>query len=342
MGNSSAKSSQIIENNIVNKNYLDTLNKTIMNSAVETMINNASSCSSAINLNNSCNISGTKVGGDFNFGGNQNAQAKVNFSCIQENQTSANMATTMISSIVAEMKALNGTEAAAQLNTAAQSSNKTGFLSMPGGSSKSNSSTNVNNNITNETISRVENIFEHNLSNNFTANTVNECIAKTNVSNSQDLSDLIIGGDANIECIQTASVEQVQNCKQLSQSIQNTTQKTFQELGFIVDTKSNTGTSTESTVISDSENVSTGPIEEIGNAIGSLLGALGLAFLAPLLSPICIICLVLIFLVCGFSLFSSMFSGTSKSNEMTNMSSLFSDQSMSMYDGSNGSNIQYV
>ena len=32
-----------------------TLNKNIMNSAVETIINNASSCSSAVDINNSCN-----------------------------------------------------------------------------------------------------------------------------------------------------------------------------------------------------------------------------------------------------------------------------------------------
>ena len=53
MGSSSSKSSQTITNNTVNQNYMDTLNKTIMNSAVETMINNASSCSSAVNINNS-------------------------------------------------------------------------------------------------------------------------------------------------------------------------------------------------------------------------------------------------------------------------------------------------
>jgi len=53
---SKSKSSQTIINNTVNKNYMDTLNKTIMNSAVETIINNANSCSSAVNVNNSCNV----------------------------------------------------------------------------------------------------------------------------------------------------------------------------------------------------------------------------------------------------------------------------------------------
>ena len=71
MGGSNSKTSQTIRNNTVNQNYIDTLNKTIMNSAVETMINNASSCSSAININNSCDLSNTSIGGDFNFKGNK-------------------------------------------------------------------------------------------------------------------------------------------------------------------------------------------------------------------------------------------------------------------------------
>ena len=292
---SSSKSSQKITNNTVNKNYMDTLNETIMNSAVETIINNASSCSSAVNVNNSCDMSNTKIGGDFTFEGNQTAQAKVNFYCIQANETSADMATAMMASMVAEMKALNGTEAAADLNAASQASNKSGFASMPS-SSSSSSDAKIKNNVTNETISNVQNIFEQNLNNNFSVNTVNECIGKTILSNTQDLSNMDIGGSAKIECIQTASVEQVQYCQQLSSAIQKTTQSTVQELGLVVETESDTGTSTESTVDSKSENVATGPIEEAGDAISSILGAFGLAYLGPIIGSVVIVCVVVILL----------------------------------------------
>lgn len=305
MGKSKSKSSQSITNNTVNQNYMDTLNKTIMNSAVETLINNASACSSAINVNNSCDMSNTKIAGDFTFSGNQIAQTKVNFNCIQANETSADMATSMMASMMAEMKALNGTEAASQLNTAVISSNKSGYASMPS-SSSSNSKTDVSNNVTNETINTVKNIFEQNLSNNFSANTVNECIGKTNVSNTQDLSNMDIEGSAKVECIQTASVEQVQNCKQLSSAIQKTTNATLQELGLTVETESNTGTSTESTVTSKSENVATGPIEEAGKAISNIVGAVGSAYLGPLIGSVVIVCVCVILLgILGF--FASQF-----------------------------------
>lgn len=300
MGKSKSKSSQLITNNTVNQNVIDTLNKTIMNSAVETIINNASACSSAVNVNNSCDFSKSKFKGDVNIDTNQTAQAKVNFNCIIETETSADMATAMLSSIVAEMKALNGTDAATNLNTASQASNKSGFASMPSTAS-SDANTNVTNNVTNETISNVKNIFEQNLSNNFTSNTVSECIGKTNVSNSLDLSGSEFDGNVNVNCIQTASVEQVQNCKLLSDSIQKTTQATLQELGLTVETESSTSTATESTVASKSENVATGPIEDMGNAISSIVGAVGLAYMGPIIGSVVIVCVCVILLgVLGF------------------------------------------
>lgn len=304
MGGSSSKSQQTITNNTVNTNYMDTLNKTIMNSAVNTMINNASSCSSAVNLNNSCNMSGTSVGGNFDFSGNQTAKAQVNFNCIQANQTSADMSSSMMASMISEMKALNGTDAAAQLNTASQSSNATGFGSIPIGGASSSSSVNVSNDITNETITTVENIFEQNLSNNFSANTVNECIGKTSVSNTQDLSNMDINGNAIVSCVQTASLEQVQNCKQLSDAISKTTQSTFQELGMKTDSTSETTSATESTVTSTSENVATGPIQEIGTALGNIFG---FGTIGSTISTIsCLICCILIFLLIGYFVFQNM------------------------------------
>lgn len=313
MGGSSSKSSQTINNNTVNQNYMNSLNKTIMNSGVETMINNASSCSSSVNVNNSCDMSGAKIGGDFNFSGNQTAKANVNFNCIQANQTSADMATSMASAMAAEMKALNGTEAAANLNTASQASNTTGFLSTPGGASKSKSKTDVNNNVTNETISNVENVFEQNLNNSFSANTVNECIGKTSVSNSQDLSNIDVGGNANVQCVQTASVEQVQECKQLSEAISATTQKTFQELGLTVATESTTGSTTESTVTSSAENVATSAIQELGTALAGIMDAFGLAFLGPILGPSIILCCCLVFIGLIFFVISQVSGGGSGS-----------------------------
>lgn len=304
MGGSNSTSNQSVSTNIVNKSYMDTLNKTVMESAVSTMINNASTCSSAVNQNNSCDMSGTTVGGDFNFSGNQSNKAKVDFSCIQASTTSTAMATEMGAAMVAEMKSLSGSEAAANLNNAAAASNKNGFGSI-GGGANSTTNTNSNTNVTNDTIAHVENIFQQNLSNSFTANTVNECIGKTTQSNSQNLSNMNIKGNAKVECFQANTLEQVQECKQLNEAINTTTQKVLQELGLKVSTENTTKATTEAKSSATSENVSTGPIQDLGNAVsgiigsvsglvGSVSGLASLAMLGPILGPICSICCCII------------------------------------------------
>lgn len=290
---SKSKSSQTITNNTVNKNFMNTLNKTIMNSAVETMINNANACSSSVDLNNLCNLELGDVANDLIVSGNQSNDAKVQFNCIQANKTSSDMASAMMASMIAEMKSLNGTEAAANLNNAAQASSKTGFVSMPQASSSS-SDTNVTNNITNETINTVQNIFEQNLSNNFSANTVNECTGRSSATNVQTIKAENVGGSVDIDCFQSNTVEQVQNCKQLSDAVSKTTQATFQELGLAVETESDTKITTESEISSMAKTIGTGPIEEVGNAVSNVLTAFGLAFLGPVAGPICMCCCCLI------------------------------------------------
>ena len=315
MGNkASSSSNQNITNNIVNKNLLDTVNKTVMESAVSTMINNASSCSSAIDQNNNCSMNDASIAGDFTMGGTQSNKAKVNFSCIQASQTSADMATSMAASMAAEMKAASGTAVAAQLNNASQAANSSGF-GATGGSSASNSNTNVNTNITNDTIAHVENIFSQNLSNNFTANTVNECIGKTTQSNNISASGIKVGGNAKISCDQTNSLESVQECKQLSEAISKTILKTAQELGMKTETSNTAATKTEATSTSKSENVSTGAIQDLGGAVSGILGSVtglaSLAVLGPILAPICCCCCCIICICLIIIIGKSMMGGSS-------------------------------
>lgn len=315
MGKSKSNSSSTSKNTIINKNMTDTLNKTVMNSAVETLVKNASTCSSSVNQNNTCSMANADIGGNFNFSGNQSNKAKVNFSCIQADKTSANMATSMMQSIMAEMKTLNGTKAAAQLNSSAASSNKSGFGST-GGSSSSSSNTASDTEITNITQNKVRNVYQQNLSNNFTSETVSECIGKTTQSNNQNLSGIKVGGNANVKCNQSNTLEQVQECKQMSEAISATTQKTLQELGIKTDTASETTTSTVASSEATSENVSTGPIQDAGAAIAGVVGAVGNLFgmgiLATMMPFIC--CVVIAILIFMFlpNIFS-MFSGSSSS-----------------------------
>lgn len=303
MGNSksSSKSNQTIENNTINQSYLDSLNKTVMNSAVEVLVKNASSCSSSVNQNNLCSVAGSTFGDNLVIGGTQSNTAKVDFSCIQANKASSDMATAMSQSLIGEMKLINDTDNASILNSAANASNSTGFGST-GGSSSAISNSNVTNNVTNETYSTIQNIYEQNLSSNFSSETVSECIGSTSQSNVQDYSNIKAGNNATVNCNQSNSLEQVTKCEQLNEAIGKTLQETAQKLGFKIEADSETITQTEVTSVVSSENVSTGAVQDLGtaasgiiNSMSGLLTAFGLAAYGPMIASVILVC-------CGISL----------------------------------------
>lgn len=313
MGNkSSSSTNQTITNNTVNKNTLNMLNETIMNTAVSTMISTANSCSSAVNLTNDCGLTAETIDGDLNINANQANKASVNFSCLAQTESVGGINASMSTALAAELKALNGTAAAAQLNSLAGSSNNSGFGAF-GGSSSSNSNTTVNNNVTNETVANITNKFQQNISNNFTQNTLNECVAKTTLSNTVNPKVGTVKGNANITCVQSNTLEQVQHCEFLSAAVNKSTTALLQELGLKVSATSETSSKTEASNVSKSENVSTGPIQDLfnglSNVIGSVTGAASLGAFGPILSPICCCCCLLIIFLCLFMVFKMVGSG---------------------------------
>jgi hypothetical protein len=294
MGGSSSSVKSSITNNTINTTDISNTAKNIQESATNTLVENAKACSSSVELTNTCNLSGMQVGEDFNYGGSQSNKASVNFSCVQSSYAANSMSDAMSSSIANELGVLNGSEAANKLNAAAEAATKSGFGSWGGGSSDSKASTKVGNNVTNQTKMTVENIFKKNLSNNFTSKTVDECIGRTTQSNNINLSGVKTGRNANVECNQSNSLEQVSECKQISEAINKTLSQTAQELGLKVETVSKTATKTESTSSAKTETVSTGPIQDLGNAISGILGLASLGVAAPFIVYCSIICCCLI------------------------------------------------
>jgi hypothetical protein len=302
MGGSSSKVASAVLNNTLNLTDIENTTKNVQESATSTLVKSASSCSSAVSQSNVCDMSGTKITGGFKFGGKQSNKASVNFSCVQASKAASEMTDSMASSIANELGVLNGTEAATKLNAAAEASNKTGAGAWGGGDAKSSVSTKVSNEVTNATKSHIENIFKKNLSNNFSSETVNECIGKTSQSNEQLLKNMNIEGGASVECNQSNSLESVQECKQLSEAINSTISETAQELGFKVSSKTDTVTSSEVAASAKSENVSTGPLQDLGGLIGGIASLASLGIAGPFIVYSCCICCCII-----LSIVSSMF-----------------------------------
>jgi hypothetical protein len=277
MGHSKSKVVQEVINNTLNASISSSITSNSQESSVETLVESANSCSSSVDQSNSCNMSNMSVGGDLVIGGTQSNKGSVNFSCVSSSEAAQAMESAATSAIAGELDALNGTEAAAVLNAKAAAATKSGFASSGGSASSDVSSTNKNT-VSNITKSNIENIFKSHLSQNLTSKTVDECIGRTVQKNELNVSGTKVGGNAKIECNQSNSLEQVQECKQLSSAIQGSFNKTAQELGFKVKTESTTSSKTKMEGSATSESVATGPIQDLGNAVSGIIGSVGNLF----------------------------------------------------------------
>jgi len=275
MGNKqSSSSNNSTTTNVLNQNTVNSFNKSIFSTAVETMTKNLNSCSSANTQNNTCSVSNMNVAGNFTFGGTQSNKLASNFSCTNASKTQMSMATDMMNKAAAEMKSAAETSLKAQQVSGAAASTTTGAGATAIGNSSATNSSNTNNtNITNQTVTNLTNLYEQNLKNSFTSDTVNECIGKNTQTNNQTVNGVNVGGSANISCVQTNSLEAIQECKALADVINETTSKVLQESGFKV-AASNTA---EQAVVSKSEStntaVATGPIQDLFSGISGVMGA---------------------------------------------------------------------
>jgi hypothetical protein len=319
MGHSQSSIVQQIVNKTLNESISSSLTSNSQETSVETLVNSSKSCSSSVNQSNSCNMSKMKVAGDFTLGGTMTNKASVDFSCINSTTAASAMENAAVASIANELGSLNGTEAAAVLNAAAESSNKSGFASS-GGSSSSNVNANTTNEVTNLTKSTIENIFKSHISQTLNSKTVDECIGRTVQNNTIEAVGTVVGGNAKIECNASNSLEQVQECKQLTEAITTALGKTAQELGFKMETTSSTKSKTEMKSSAKSENVSTGPIQDIGNAvsgiinsIGNIFGLASLGMAAPFVIICCCVCCCVL-ISCASSLVAAKSGGGSGSS----------------------------
>jgi hypothetical protein len=311
MGSSSSKNktNQTINNNIVNSTTMEMINENIMNASVNTLINNAQTCSSSTTVNNNCAINNSTIAGDLNLTSNQTSDVKTNFSCVQASKSAADMSMAMMQQLSTQLDSMSDTDVSSLMNALTDSQQTMGAATL--GASSSNNTTNLtsNTNVRNDVNSIVKNKFETNLSNNFTQDTVSNCINKTDVSNDTTVSGVTVGGNANVACNQYNTVESVTHCEQLADSISKTTSETLNDLGLKVATENTTSTQTTAESVTKSENTSTGVLQDFAGVVDSFTGlfaAFGLAAVAPYIG---ICCCVLILICCVFMVMKGMGGG---------------------------------
>jgi hypothetical protein len=263
-----------ITNNTVNKNFASQLNKNVLNQAMNTLISNASTCSSSVNQNADCSFSNINGTGDVNLSSDQSNAAKVSFSCVNSNDAAANMSLAMKHEFTAQISNLTGTSAASELNAAAAAKNSQGAFATASSAADSSVNNTTTNNLTNETVVAIENVFETNLANNFSQETVSQCIGKTDQTLNSGY-DSITGKNININCTQTNTLEQISNCEQLNGAVNKTVNDTFNQLGLTVATETVSDNANKASVESDASTKSSGIFQDIFSGFANIIGSIG-------------------------------------------------------------------
>ena len=295
MGNQqSSSSSSDTSTTIINQNQLNNFNKSVFQTGIETLIKTANSCSNAVSQSNDCSSNNVTAGGDYVDNSVQSNAAKVSFSCVNSSTAKTGMASEMMAKASAEMKAAADAKLLSDQKAQGSASTTTGAgATAIANQSSTNSSTSTNTKITNQSVQNITNLYEQKLNSAFTSDTVNQCIGKTVQENKTSRSNINAAGNVKTSCIQTNSLEAVQECKALADVVNSVSQQVLQESGIKVATESTTKQETKSTTEASNTAVATGPIQDAGNAIAGIMGAASGGPMSSIFGVVCCVILII-------------------------------------------------
>ena len=282
----------ITTTNITNTTQLNDFNKSIFDTGIDVMVNNLQTCSKSAMQTNNCKFVTNNTGGTTTNNADSTNYLTDNYSCTNASAVQSEMASKMFSAAASQIDTLTNDNLKAAMKAQSEAMSKTGFLSSPS-SSSSISNVGVNTNIRNEAIQNIKNTYKQKFNTNFTSNTVAECIGIDTQNNSLSFyTNNSAGKTVNI-CNPSNNLNTIQNCKQLSNVVAQTTNQVFQEYNI----NTNSTNNAEQSIISSSKSsdtvIATGPIQEFFKGISEVLGSVSNGFIFIIIIIVIIVSVVL-------------------------------------------------
>lgn len=242
MGNKQSSSSSVknISNQLyVNKSTVNQLNKQLNNVIANTIVKSAINSGGTIINKQELIFERIKSKGDIDISDiTQKQVAAITFSAMNKTDARNDAALAFITQTIDELKNNVSLEALAKMDGAASAKMKTGFLSgMPLSTTKSSSEvTNISNirSVT-ESVKNIANVLQNRVENNFTTETVTNCIAK--IDNSQIFKIQDVETTEGIVRIHNVTQEQAATAIAQCESIVGATNKIVNEAMEVMDLK---------------------------------------------------------------------------------------------------------
>jgi hypothetical protein len=302
MGNSNSSSSSATnKTNILNQSQINSFNSSLVQSAVNVMIKNASTCSQSATQQNLCQISDVSAVGPISLNAVQGNTANVTLSCLQGSKVQSAMAAEMMNKAATEMAAASKAGLQVQLAGASSAGQTSGALAT-GIASSNNSQTNVNNttNVTSTMVQNATNIMKQKLDVNFTADTVNECVSKLFQSNKGIIKNAQTLSSITANCTQENNLKALTECKQLNEAVQNTVNAVLAESKIQAAAVADTSQSVTAKAESSSTQVQTGIFQDVLGGISGIFGSASNPY-----SMLCLCCVVIGIIILGMGALNS-------------------------------------
>jgi len=320
MGGSSstASANQKYNNTVVNRSDLELLNQNVNNFTSNVVMKHAAECSANISQMNIFEASDMVVSGDFNANVDQSQNAAINFDCVQVSQYTSDIANGILDNMLSSLENNYSTEIMDKLNAAAQAQQTTGSLSTAiANTTTSNANIDYSSTQVNENRKSIKNLLSNTITNNIKMDDLQNCIANIKQSNKASFKNITVGGNAVLAVRQGQAATLVSKCIQDSKFANKIIDNAAKTLGLSIDEKSTTKKETTLSSEARSEQINTGLIQDLGNAVGSILSGIGDIFgniLGAFTGPIFLISFICVFCLCSFCILS-MFSGGGKGEQ---------------------------
>lgn len=309
MGNSSS-SSVTQENNVyvVNRSAIDIMNETNTNIVNNTIINIAKSASASATSTQDTTIDNITAGKDSTVdmaGISQDQKAVLNFSSVQSTtvvmQASAEIVNRMLQQITSNVDNSVLTKMIAE----AEAVNKAAFMAPP--ATSTDSSVNIKNTteLTSETFTKLRNVVNNSVTNNFTTSSVDSCLSSLVSAQKLKIGSITAkdGGSVNLGLLsQSQSLSLLAKCDQVSSAMNSVTNNLVQDFNADIKEDKKNKTETEMDAEAKSENTATGLFEGLGSMFSGLFSGLstltgGILGSSVLVSLCCCCCCILLIIM---------------------------------------------
>jgi hypothetical protein len=291
MGNTESTSNVYTQNNqlTMNRNDFNSNVEQINSTISSTSVEQAKSCSAAMNLGQYVNFEGITTGGDFTLDVNQNMSAALTFNCVNSALVRQVAGSNIITGITDAVANSADNQMIQALDSKAKTNSDAGFMGGIGNIESNTNVTSINNTTTvNQSVVNLNKVVKNIVENKFSTKTIDTCISNVNSTQDANVKRLTVGGNAVIAIRQDMAIKSMTDCLQQSSIGAEIMNEAKNALGVSVvnENKSSASQEAKSSAASETktEGVGTalnqtlgglaGVVDSVGGAVGSILGGI--------------------------------------------------------------------